>query len=249
MSIKKTGQLSVSTSAKADLFGNALTDYYNAARWEDIVVHSSIAEDDVIPLPYLFRDFKDMPPWEQKALNYAKGNILDVGACAGSHSLYLQKKGLDVTALDQSPGAIEIIKKRGVKQVICSPLLSYHAEKFDTILLLMNGTGIFERIDSVDEYLQHLKTLLKPGGQILLDSTDIHYMFEEEDGSYWLDAHRDYYGEVTFAISYKNQRSAPFDWLYLDFTTLSQYAKKIGFKISLLEEGPNFEYLARLVKD
>ena len=232
-----------------DIFGNALLDYFNGNHPEDITVHSSIAENDKIPTDYLFRDFDAMPPIEQRALNLIKGKTLDVGACAGSHSAYLQKQGFEVTALDQSPGAIEIIKKRGVKNAVCSTFLDFNAEKFDTILLLMNGTGIFEHTAKIDQYLLHLKTLLRPGGQILIDSTDIHYMFEEEDGSYWVDANRDYYGEVTFEVSYKGQKSATFDWLYLDFDTLKRFAEENGFKAELLEKGEDFEYLARLVLD
>ncbi len=233
-------------SKDPDIFGKALLDYFNGNYTENITVHSSITEDDEIPLPYLFRNFDEMPVLEQKALQLVKGKILDIGACAGSHSLYLQRRDLDVTALDQSSNAVKVIKKRGVYKAVCAPLLNFKSEKFDTILLLMNGTGIFERMSKIDHYLKHLKSLLLPDGQILIDSTDINYMFEEEDGSYWVDLNRDYYGEVIFEISYKKQQSKPFEWLYLDFATLRESAAENGFKAEILEERPSFEYLARL---
>ena len=54
-----------------DLFGKALVDYLNGNHSEDIITSTNISEDDVLPLPYLFRSFKEMPELEQKALkNY-----------------------------------------------------------------------------------------------------------------------------------------------------------------------------------
>ena len=92
-----------------DLFGKALLDYQSGDYTEDLITSTNISEDDVLPLPYLFRDFSEMPKLEQKALQLAKGNILDVGCGAGSHSLYLEEKGLNVKAIDTSIGAIEVI--------------------------------------------------------------------------------------------------------------------------------------------
>ena len=232
-----------------DIFGKAIIDFYENNYTEDIIVHSSIAEDDEIPVPYLFRDFQEMPQLEQTALNLATGSTLDVGCGAGSHALYLKEKGLAVTAIDTSQGATEICKKRGISRVFNTNLLDFtaqNADKFDTILLLMNGSGIFESIKKLPLYLEHLKTLLQEDGQILLDSSDISYMFEEEDGSYWRDAARDYYGEVTFSLSYKGEQSATFNWLYLDSETLNKAAKKAGFNCEIIAEGEHFDYLAKL---
>ena len=240
--------METNNSVEPDIFGAALYDYYQNNYTEDIVVHSSLTEDDEIPVPYLFREFDEMPILEQKALELAKGKVLDIGSGAGSHSLYLQKKGIDVTGLDSSKGALEVARERGLKNVVCSRLLDYKQDTYDTLLVLMNGTGIFERIKLVGDYLKHLKTLLNLGGQILIDSTDIAFMYEEEDGSYWRDASRDYYGEVTFSLSYKDQESNSFDWLYLDFETLKKLSKENGFDCELVLEGKHYDYLARLIK-
>lgn len=231
-----------------DIFGTALLDYLKHGKSQDIIVHSSLTEDDEIPVSYLFRDYQDMPQIEQKALDAARGKVLDIGCGAGSHSLYLQKQGLEVTALDSSPGSVNVAKKRGVKDAVCSTLLDFKEARYDTILLLMNGTGIFERLASVDLYLQHLLQLLNPGGQILIDSSDLVYMFEEEDGSIFIDANQ-YYGEVTFSLSYKKQTSNDFDWLYMDYELLSQYAVKNGLQTELITTGDNFDFLAKLQKN
>ncbi len=228
-----------------DILGQALWDYHNGDYSQDITVHSSIAEDDEMPIPYLFREFEEMPLIEQKALKLCKGKTLDIGCCAGSHSLWLQETGLDVTGLDISGGAVMLSRKRGLKNVIHRHIL-HHTDRYDSLLLLMNGTGIFESIAKIDLYLKHLKTLLKNGGQILIDGSDIKYMYEAEDGSYWQDLNSDYYGEVKMAMSYKKNMGLKFDWLYLDFETLKTKAQKNELNCELILKGTHYEYLARI---
>ncbi|MEY2922914.1 MAG: hypothetical protein RL108_1540 [Bacteroidota bacterium] len=229
-----------------DLFGKAILDYQTNTSPEDIITETNITEPDEMEVAYLFRDFNSMPKIEQSALQLAKGKILDVGCGAGSHSLYLQEKGLEVTAIDISPSAIKACELRGIKMARVQNVLDLENEKFDTILLLMNGTGIFGSLKNTAVYLQKLKSLLAPNGQILIDSSDIIYMFDEaEDGSKWIPA-EGYYGELTFSISYKNQTEDPFPWLYLDYNTLQNAAHANGLQCELLEEGTHFDYLARL---
>ena len=228
-----------------DLFGQALLDYHNGNYTVDILTETNISDEDALPLPYLFRSYKDMPKLEQKALSLCKHSVLDVGCGSGSHSLYLQKKGYNIKAIDISPGAIEVCKKRGIKNTQMIALLD-ETEKFDTILLLMNGTGIFEELSLVSKYLGHLKSLLKPNGQILMDSSDIKYMYEDEDGGYWMDMNSSYYGELNYFLSYKGKKEDPMKWLYLDFDTLKLACETIGLSCDLVLEGEHFDYLARL---
>lgn len=229
-----------------DLFGNALLDYQNGKYTEDIITATNISDEDDLPLPYLFRGFKDMPKLEQKALKLAKGTVLDVGCGAGSHSLYLQKKGFHVNAIDISKGAIEVAKQRGVLNAEVKNILE-ETNSFDTVLLLMNGTGIFQELAQVSKYLTHLKSLLKPNGQILIDSSDIQYMYEDEDGGVWMDMNASYYGELDYFLSYKGDKEDPMKWLYLDFNTLQTACETVGLKCELVLEGDHFDYLARLI--
>ncbi|APY10079.1 SAM-dependent methyltransferase [Seonamhaeicola sp. S2-3] len=228
-----------------DIFGKALIDYYKNNYTEDIITSTNISEDDELPLPYLFRGFSEMPKLEQKALQLAKGNVLDVGCGSGSHSLYLQKNGLTVKAIDISKGAIEVAKLRGVFNAEVLDILN-ETETFDTILLLMNGTGIFQELNKVAKYLKHLKNLLKPKGQILIDSSDIKYMYEDEDGGFWIDTNANYYGELDYFISYKGEKEVPLKWLYLDFNTLKLACETVSLQCELIQEGDHFDYLARL---
>ena len=228
-----------------DLFGKALLDFQNGNYSEDITTSTNISDEDVLPLPYLFRDYKDMPKLEQKALKLSKGSVLDVGCGSGSHSIYLQKKVFKVKAIDISKGAIEVSKQRGVLRADILNILD-EAETFDTILLLMNGTGIFQELTQVSKYLSHLKSLLNPNGQILIDSSDIKYMYEDEDGGYWMDMNSSYYGELDYFLSYKGEKEAPMKWLYLDFETLKLACETLGLRCELVFEGAHFDYLAKL---
>lgn len=228
-----------------DLFGKALLDYQNGNYTEDLITSTSISDEDELPLPYLFRSYKEMPKLEQKALQLAKGKVLDVGCGSGSHSLFLQSKGIDVKAIDISKGAIEVTKLRGVLNSEIKDILD-EADTFDTILLLMNGTGIFQELSQVSKYLKHLKSLLKPHGQILIDSSDITYMYEDDDGGVWQNMNSDYYGELDYFLSYKGEDETPMKWLYLDFNTLLTACKAVGLQCELVIEGEHYDYLARL---
>ncbi|MBS9461803.1 class I SAM-dependent methyltransferase [Flagellimonas sp. 389] len=230
-----------------DIFGTALLDYQNKNYSEDIKTYSSLDEEDVIPLPYLFRSYNEMPLLEQKALRLAKGKVLDIGCGAGSHALYLQNKGLEVTALDTSKGAIEVCKERGVKTTVQNTILNYNESKFDTLLLLMNGIGLAGKLIDLAKFMSHLKSLLLPNGQILLDSSDIIYMFDQdEDGGFWVPNNLEYYGEVCFTLEYKGHKGPPLNWLYVDFNTLKNACETNGFNCELVSQGKHYDYLARL---
>ena len=231
-----------------DLMGRAIWDYYHNDNPEDLQTETSISELDELPVDYLFRDFDEMNKIEQKALKLAIGKVLDIGAGAGSHSLYLQNdRNLEVTALDISPKSIEVCKLRGIKNAVAENMLQFSEGTFDTILLLMNGTGIFQSLNVIDIYLKKLHSLLSSKGQILIDSTDILYMFDEdEDGGFYIPADG-YYGELDYIVHYKGESEEPIKWLYLDFNTLKNAAENNGFKIEKVLQDED-SYLAKLTK-
>ena len=228
-----------------DLLGQAILDYQIQKTPVFVNTCTNITDWDELEIAYFFRAYKAMPKLEQNALDKCTGKVLDVGCGAGSHALYLQQKGVDVTAIDISAHAVETAKKRGVKQAFQQDLMTV-SEKFDTILLLMNGTGIFQTLAQTSAYLQKLKLLLNPGGQILIDSSDLIYLFDEdEDGSKWIPYDGKYYGELNFTLQYKNQEES-FPWLYLDFNTLQRACLANELSCELIVEGENYDYLARI---
>lgn len=234
-----------------DIFGKALLDYFKQRDTpefknleEHIITWTNISEEDLLPLSYLFRDYLQMPKIEQQALKLARGKVLDVGCGAGSHSLYLQNKKFKVKAIDISLGAVLTSKKRGIINVEHQDLLE-EKKSFDTILLLMNGTGIFQTYNQISIYLSHLKRLLTPNGQILIDSSDIAYMYDDDERQAL--SRYCYYGELDYYISYKNEIEYPMKWLYLDYDTLSKACQKVGLKCEKVLNGEHFDYLARLI--
>ena len=234
-----------------DLFGKAILDYQTNNSPEDLITETTISEEDEMSVAYLFRSYKEMPLLEQKALQLSYGKTLDVGCGAGSHTLYLQnEKKLIVRSIDISPNAIEACQLRGIKNAQLQNILDVDSgnpeNKFDTILLLMNGTGIFGTLKNTTQYLQKLKSLLNPNGQILIDSSDIIYMFDADtDGAYEIPANG-YYGELEFTVSYKGEKEKAFPWLYLDYNTLQNAAFANGLQCELILEGDHYDYLAKL---
>ena len=230
-----------------DPMGQAIADYFNRGKAAKLRVFSSQFDEDEIPVDQLFRSYDDMPALEQKALKLAKGKILDCGAGRGCHTLALQAMGKEVQAIAISPLSVEVMQKRGIKQAFQINLFDEHyLEKFDTILMLMNGSGIIGKLENMPAYFAKMKQLLNPDGCIFMDSSDLRYLFEDEDGSFLIDLAGDYYGEIDFQMQYKQMKGDAFDWLYIDFQTLSHYASENGFTAELIAEGEHYDYLACL---
>ena len=234
-------------SPNNDPMGAAIRDYQNKGKASRLRVLSSMFDEDEMPVAHLFRTFNQMPRLEQKALSMAKGRVLDIGAGAGCHALALQERGLEVKAIDISLLSCEVMKERGVKDVECVNLFNPQLQgKYDTLLLLMNGTGIAGKLNRLSMLLNRLKELLAEGGQILIDSSDLKYIYENEDGSMDIDLNAPYYGEVDYQMQYKNVKGEPFDWLYTDPMLLVSISKQCGLNCEIVEEGENYDFLARL---
>lgn len=271
-------------SADKDPMGAAILDFQKQGKAARLRVLSSMFEEDEMPVKHLFRSVPEMPVLEQKALQLAKGRVLDIGAGSGCHTLALQEKGFTVKAIDISPLSCEAMKLRGVKDAECINLFDPHLSSgnhsrenqknhsgenqenhseenqknhsgenqeqfeggFDTILLLMNGTGIAGKIEHLPALFHRLKALLNPGGQILIDSSDLKYVYENEDGSFDINLNGAYYGEVDYQMIYKDVKGDRFDWLYVDFPLLKSIAETCGLHGELVEEGEHYDYLARI---
>ncbi len=232
--------------SKQDPMGQAMLAYLHGDQRAVVQVYSDIAVDDVIPARYLFRSFSAMPAWERMALEQCRGDVLDVGAGAGIHSLWLQHQGYLVQAMDVSPGAVEVMQARGVKKALHEDIYTYQGPPVDTLLLLMNGIGLVGDLHGLNQFLDQAKGWLKPGGQILLDSSDISYLYESEELSLTLPEGR-YHGIIRYQMTFGAIQGEAFDWLYLDYPKLVQHATHHGYSCSCLHKGPHYEYLARLI--
>jgi SAM-dependent methyltransferase len=230
-----------------DPIGKAVHDYYRGITEDTILVKTDIAEDEVLSPAYFFRAFEQMPLQEQEALKRCKGSVLDVGAGAGAHSLWLKDLGLEVTSIDISPLSCETMRARGLTEVLCGDIYTLTDRKFDTILLLMNGAGVAQTLQGLPVLLDHLKNLLNPGGRILADSSDLLYLFTDENGDSWVDIASDtYYGEMEYQLSYKNIKGKKFPWLFVDPDTFCEYAERSGFRVVDQVKGVHYDYLVEL---
>ncbi len=224
----------------------ACSDFFNGEINAIITIHSDKADKEEIPVSYFFRSYEDMPEIEKLALSMCQGEVLDIGAGLGAHSIWLQERGIDVSSLEIQEGLVALMRKRGLDKVYAGDVFEFYGQKFDTLLLLMNGIGIASDLAGLERFLAHARSLLKKGGKILLDSSDLLYLYQEGDGSLLLDLSEEYYGEVEYEFEYNGIRSKPFKWLFIDFGNLDYYARKAGFEVGLITEGSHFDYLACL---
>ncbi|MBE7175095.1 MAG: class I SAM-dependent methyltransferase [Mucilaginibacter polytrichastri] len=223
-----------------DVFGEALSDFYEKKSREKLWLHNSYGEPEEMPVSVFFRPEKDMPDLEQYALDLCRGTILDIGAGVGSHALALQKN-FDVTALEINPQACAIMKKRGVKKALCDDVFDYTGERFETLLMLMNGIGLCGNIEGFRRFLAHARNLLLPGGQLLFDSSDITYLYEDLPKP----ANR-YFGEIAYRYEYRKHSGEWFNWLYLDQEMLFSLLKTERWDGQVIYEDDNAQYLARI---
>ncbi|NBX38445.1 MAG: methyltransferase domain-containing protein [Flavobacteriia bacterium] len=229
----------------SDPIGKAILAFAKTGKPKDIVVSSDLSDDDIIPVEVLFRSYEEMPDLEKKALSMVRGKVLDIGAGAGPHSKYLVQQGFSVKAIDTSPGAVSYLQMQQI-DAECIDVRQMKGATFDTLLCLMNGIGIAGSKAGLIPFLNHLKSLLNPKGQILCDSSDVKFLYEEEDGSYWMDLNNEYYGNFKFQLHYEKQSSDEFPWLYVDYETLHEAAQACGFKCQRIDLEEN-HFLAQLV--
>ena len=232
---------------KADPMGRAIADYQLTGTADRLRVFSPMFDEDEIPLATLFRTYEEMPETERKALDMTRGKTLDVGAGSGCHSLVLQGRGVDVTAIDISPLSVETMRQRGVKKVVEQDFFTIGG-KYDTILMLMNGIGIVGTLERMPEFFRHLDKILATGGQVLCDSSDISYVFEDENGLIDYPDTGHYYGELSYRMQYKDTIGEPFDWLYIDAETLRKEAEENGYAVEVVAVGEHFDYMALITK-
>ena len=193
-----------------------------------------------MPAAVFFRDEFDFTTLEHLALIECKGKVLDVGAGAGALAIVLQERGFEVHALENSAGSIQAMKQIGVRNVINSSF-EKHTGKYDTVLVQMNGLGLAGTLANVPSFLKKCMSLLNPDGQLLVDSSDISYMYEDdlpEDS---------YFGEVHYCYEYNGEMDDWFDWVYVDPTKLTEMVNEMGLSIEILTE-ENDQFLARIIQ-
>ena len=232
-------------------YGKALNNYYQGDDSAEIIFHRDDGNSIQLPVKIFFREESEMSNIEKKALELCFDEVLDIGAGTGLHSLILQRNGLNVTAIDISPKAVEIMKDRGVKNSECIDVFKYDCGKFDTLLMLLHGIGITGDLDGFHRYLKHAHELTKPNGIIVFDSLDVrctdnpkHLKYHEYNRK-----RGRYIGEIHMKIEYKGEIGKSFNWLHIDPDTLNKEIKKTKWNCEIIHKESSGDYLAKLTKE
>ncbi len=205
-----------------------------------LTIHTDVAEPEEQAVRVFFRTPAEMPPVEWGALSATRGRVLDLGAGVGAHTLELLDRGLEVVAAEPLPTAAEILEERGAPDVRRGGVEALlPGERFDTVLLLMNGAGLAGSLAGVSALLDGLRAHLAPGGQVLMDSTDPRDWEDSGDGRYP--------GEIHYQLEFEGEKGPPFPFLYVDAETLTGLAAEVGWKMAVLVEEADGRYLARLM--
>jgi SAM-dependent methyltransferase len=228
----------------------ALRDYFAGDLNATLVLHSSAGEHEEIPVSVFFRGPEDFFPFERAALELCRGRVLDVGAGTGVHTLYLQELGYDVCAVELLPEAAEIMRARGARDVHTKDIADLKSSPFDTILLLMNGIGIFGTLDGLDRFLLDSPRLLKPDGQIILDSGPANITGDPDNPAVAISFPDGggYPGETWIALEYRGEIGPPFRELYADPDTLVEHAVATGWNCEIVFHDSLSGFVARLTR-
>lgn len=228
-----------------DPHGAALLDCFRGEASAVLICHQDGMRDDV-PAAFWLREAID--PLEALALDLCHGRVLDVGAGAGLHSLELQRRGVEVMAIDIAPECVAIMCERGVRHVVTADLYAFEGGPFDTIICLCNGLDKVGRLADLPKFLNRMRHLLARGGQLIADSFDLRVGADEarlaELGR--KTAGGRYFGEIDLRFEYKGRSGAPFSTLQIDFETLAQIAERTDWACELIQSDGG-HYLARVV--
>jgi SAM-dependent methyltransferase len=226
----------------------ALSDFHAGVEKATLTLWSNLGEVDELPATLFFRRRADFFPFETYALELCHGRTLDAGAGTGIHSLELQARRIEVTALEILPELIEIQRVLGVRRRLQADFRVWSGDCFDTVLMLMNGIGPVGTLTGLDSFLAHAHRLVRPGGQLLVDSGEAIVVGEPDprDAARWPPTEAGYTGEAWIELEYRGLRGAPFRELYVDMSTFAARAERAAWSFDVVFEGEAGSYLARL---
>jgi sRNA-binding regulator protein Hfq len=226
-----------------DILGEAMFDFLKNGSGEPLIAHTSYGPDEIYELDYFFRDLDKMPELEIFALSLCRGEILEIGAGAGSHALALEDQGKNITAMDTSVGCINVMLCRGLTRLLHMDIFNLCQGGYNTLLLLMNGIGVTGNVDGFNRFLVKAEMITSDEAQVIFDSTDVSYAIEKDSV-----VHGKYFGEIRYQFEYKGMKGPWFDWLYIDQEELFRICSKTGWMPQIIYEQGQGHYLVRLLK-
>jgi len=239
---------------KSDVFGEALYGYLNGDSSTYSIIWRNNTHIDDIDTSVFFNSYLGWEDYEKNILlKNIKGKVLDIGAGAGRHALFLQKKGFDVQAIDNSPGAVQIMKIRGVKNVQLADMrdLPFPGNSFNSVLIMFSDLGIAGSIKDTKQLLKNLYKMTTEKGRIILALRD---PFSLRQSQYFIPHNHKRKGakivdKLRIRIKYNSSIG---DWFYLLMASpkeLKGLIKKTGWTVSQIEKGKDGFYGAVLEKE
>ncbi len=227
----------------AQILELALLDFFEGKKnCPELLIHNKFDVPDHMNPEVYYRDFSGMPDLEVFAMELCRGRVLDVGAGVGAHTKYLQDLEMDVTALEISKIECGIMSKMGIENIVNGNYFFYSdTEKYDTLLFLMNGIGLTGTVQGIKKLLDHARSLLRPDGILLFDSSDVAYLWKKEQLT-----EQPYYGEIEYRYQYGEQWGDWFHWLYIDADRMQKECALCGWDLQVVYEDETDHYLGRL---
>jgi SAM-dependent methyltransferase len=236
-----------------DAFGAAMLEFFHSGEGCEIIERDDgFINASIGPSAY-FLEFAQWPEHYKKAMPYANGRVLDVGCGAGRHALYLQGEGHQVTAVDNSPKAIQVCRLRGVKDARILPItkISRHIEPFDSIIMLGNNFGLFANPQRAKRILKRFHYLTFPEGTLIAESID-PYQTE-------LQEHLEYHqfnnqrgrmaGQIRIRVRFQKFKTPWFDYLFVSQNEMSEIITGTGWKVNKIIASQGAAYIAVLGKE
>lgn len=237
-----------------DAYGLELWSYFKGGRLYEIIERDDGFIEAGAEGRNYFAEYKDWPSIQKRAVKYVKGRVLDIGCGAGRHSLYLQKKGHDVTGIDNSSLAIKICRLRGLKKAKLmgiEDIYKFKDNSFDTIIMLGNNFGLFGSAKKAKRLLKDFYRITSGGAKIVAETRDPYKTKNP--------AHLEYHkfnrkrgrmpGQLRIRVIFQKLKGPWFDYLMVKELELRDILKNTGWKIKRIIESKNVQYVAVIQKE
>lgn len=237
-----------------DAFGQQLLKQYNSkSATSEIIERDDGYIDAGSEAGLYFSDYKQWPPAERQAIKFAKEKILDIGCGAGRHSLYLQRKGFDVTGTDNSPGAVKVCKLRGLKKALVRSIADvdkFKPNSFDTVIMLGNNFGLFGSFEESRKILKTLYRITSPDA-LIIASTRNPYQTDDADHLQYHKLNRKrgrMPGQIKMRVRFHKMIGEWFDYLLVSPEEMGKILDGTDWQIKRLIASEDANYFAIIQK-
>ncbi len=220
-------------SESQDAHGHLMYDFFKGQEVFEIVERDD-GYIQALPMTLYFDEYRQWPRIEKNAMKHVRGRVLDVGCGAGRHSLYLQKKKLDVLGIDISPLAVKVSKLRGLKKarVMSFESVSSKLGTFDTVIMMGNNFGLFQSFRKARSLLHRLHKMTREGARIIAEVRDPYKTKDPDHLTYHRrnKRHGRMAGQIRMRVRHRKVATPWFDYLFVSREEMKQILQDTGWK-------------------